>query len=56
MEKRLSVKLLREEHHKTKEIPEKLIDHFGTESICCSEFCDWMREFARGREQGEDAR
>jgi len=56
MEQRLYIKILREEHHKAKEIAEKLVQHFGTEALSYSEVCYWMREFARGREQVEDAR
>jgi hypothetical protein len=41
------MKTLREEHHKAKEIAEKLIQQFGTEPLSYSEVCYWMREFAQ---------
>jgi hypothetical protein len=55
MEQRLYIKILREEHDKAKEITEKLVQDFGTEVLSYSEVCYWMREFARGREQVENA-
>jgi hypothetical protein len=56
MERRLHGKILREEHHKAKEIAEKPVQHFDTEALSYSEACYWMDKFARGREQLEDAR
>jgi hypothetical protein len=56
MEQRLCIKIVREEHRNTKEIAEKLVRHFGTEALSYLGVCYWMCEFARGREQVEDAR
>jgi hypothetical protein len=55
MEQRLYIKILREEHHKTKEITEKPVQHFDTKALSYSEVGYWMHEVARGREQMEDA-
>jgi hypothetical protein len=47
MERRLCVKILREEHYKAKEIAQKLVLHFGTETLGYSEVCPWMDECAQ---------
>jgi hypothetical protein len=56
MEQRLQIKKLRKGHHKAKEIAAKLVQHSGTEASSSSEVYHWMREFAGGLEQVEDAR
>jgi hypothetical protein len=56
MEQPLSVKILPEEHHKAKEIVEKLVQHFDNEALGYSEVCYWIHEIAPRREQAEDAR
>jgi hypothetical protein len=56
MEQRLYIKMQRSGHHKAREIAEKLVQHFGTEAFSQLKVCQWMREFAQGREQTEDAR
>jgi hypothetical protein len=54
-EQRLWLKILREEHHKAKEIAEKLIQHFDIKTLSYLDVCYWIHEFAPGREQMEDA-
>jgi hypothetical protein len=52
----LDIKLLREGHHKVKEITEKLVRHFDTEALIYLEVCYGMHELARDREQVEEVR
>jgi hypothetical protein len=56
VDQRLYIKIVREKHRKGKKIVEKQVQHFSTEALSYSEVCYWMREFAQGREDVEDAR